>query len=156
MVYVKLITSKAKDRAAPNGKLKPRYMGPYKVLERIGVVAYKLELPPSLVAFHPVFHVSLLRRCVKNGENVVSEPPPDLQENLTVEGRPVRIVARRVKAVGRKKIKMVQVGWDYEGEEEKTWEPEIRIEENFSKWFEKQPKESSKSRKGKDSRTNLD
>ncbi|CAA7042786.1 unnamed protein product [Microthlaspi erraticum] len=87
MVFVKLITFKGKDKAAATGKLKPRYMGPYKVLERIGAVAYKLELPPALVAFHTVFHVSLLRRRVTNGENVVSEPPLDLQENLTVEGR---------------------------------------------------------------------
>ncbi|CAA7041521.1 unnamed protein product [Microthlaspi erraticum] len=154
MVFVKLITFKGKDKAAATGKLKPRYMGPYKVLERIGAVAYKLELPPALVAFHPVFHVSLLRRRVTNGDNVVSEPPPDLQENLTVEGRPVRIVGRRVKSVGRKRIKMVQVVWDCEGEEETTWEPESRMEEKFSKWFEKQPKAPPKPKKGKDSRAN--
>ncbi|CAA7043816.1 unnamed protein product [Microthlaspi erraticum] len=155
LVYLKLITFKGKDKAAATGKLKPRYMGPYKILERIGLVAYKLELPPALVAFHPVFHVSLMKRCVTNGENVVAEPPSDLQDNLTVEGRPVRIIGRRVKAIGRKRVKMIQVVWDCEGEEETTWEPESRMEEKFSKWFEKQPKCSDKPRKGKDSRTNL-
>ncbi|KAL1219272.1 hypothetical protein V5N11_028894 [Cardamine amara subsp. amara] len=158
MVYLKTVTYKGKDRSALTGKLSPRYMGPYKILERIGPVAYRLDLPQSMVAFHKVFHVSMLRKCISNGENVTTEPPSDLREDLTVEGRPVRIVGRRVKAVGRKKVKMIQVLWDCDGEEETTWEPESRMKEKIPKWFEKQeaePKQKEKPRKGKDSRTNL-
>ena len=49
-------------RFGKKGKLNPRYIGPYEILERIGNVAYKLELPPELGGVHPVFHVSMLRK----------------------------------------------------------------------------------------------
>lgn len=102
-------------------------MGPFKILERIGKVAYKMELPTSINLFTTCsmyFHVSMLRKCISDRDNVVSEPPPDLRTNLTVEGRPVRVTGRKTKPEGRKNVKMIQVVWDCIGEEETTWEPE--------------------------------
>lgn len=116
MVYFKTVTYKGKDRASKNGKLSPRYMRPYKILKRIRPMAYKLELLSSMDAFHKVFHVSMLRKYITDRDNVMSEPPPDLRENLTIEGRPVRIVGRKVKADQRKKVKMIQVVWNCDGE----------------------------------------
>ncbi|KAF8049525.1 hypothetical protein N665_2189s0005 [Sinapis alba] len=73
--------------------------------------------------FHNVFHVSMLRKCISDRDNVVVEPPSDLRSNLTVEGRPVRIIGRKSKPEGRKNVKMIQVVWDCDGDEETTWEP---------------------------------
>ncbi|XP_010480983.1 PREDICTED: uncharacterized protein LOC104759797 [Camelina sativa] len=147
MVYLKTVTYKGKDRVALNTKLTPRYMGPYRILERIGPMAYKLELPPAMSAFHPVFHVSMLRKCITGRENVISEPPPDLQVNMTIIGRPVRITGTKMRGPHKKKkTKLIQVVWDCEGIEETTWEPEEVMKVNFKKWFDKReiPRKESK------------
>ncbi|XP_010468691.1 PREDICTED: uncharacterized protein LOC104748796 [Camelina sativa] len=147
MVYLKTVTYKGKDRVALNTKLTPRYMGPYRILERIGPTAYKLELPPAMSAFHPVFHVSMLRKCITGRENVISEPSPDLQVNMTIIGRPVRITGTKMRGPHKKKkTKLIQVVWDCEGIEETTWEPEEVMKVNFKKWFDKReiPRKESK------------
>ncbi|KAL1189134.1 hypothetical protein V5N11_032549 [Cardamine amara subsp. amara] len=111
-----------------------------------------------MAVFHDVFHVSLLRKCVRPGEHVIAEPTPDLQENLTIWGRPTHIICSKVNTVGQRQVQMIQVEWDCEGKQEVTWEPETVMKERFSKWFEKQPRQTSKKdkpRRGTDSRTNL-
>ncbi|XP_019090140.1 PREDICTED: uncharacterized protein LOC109128382 [Camelina sativa] len=152
MVYLKTMTYKGKDWVALNTKLTSRYMGPYQILERIGPKGYKLELPPAMAAFHPVFHLSMLWKCITGRENVISEPPPDLQLNMTIIGRPVRIIGTKMRGSHKKKkLKMIEVVWDCEGVEEITWEPEDVMKVNFKKLFDK----SEVSRKeSKDSRTN--
>ncbi|XP_019088621.1 PREDICTED: uncharacterized protein LOC109127714 [Camelina sativa] len=110
-------------------------MGPYRVLERIGPVAYRLELPPAMDAFHKFFPVSLLRKCITHRENIISESPPDLQENMTIVGRPVRIVDQKIWTNQKKMVKLIQVVWDCDGGEETTWEPDEVMKANFKKWF---------------------
>ncbi|XP_010507075.1 PREDICTED: uncharacterized protein LOC104783644 [Camelina sativa] len=134
MVYLNNVTYKGKDRVALNTKLIPRYMGPYRILERIGPMVYKLELRPAMAAFHPVFHVSMLGKCITGQENVIPESPPDLQVKMTIIGRPVRIIGTKMRGI-----------------EEITWEPEEVIKVNFKKWFDKR-EVTRKERK--DSRTN--
>ncbi|MBW1279426.1 hypothetical protein KYD79_26985, partial [Escherichia coli] len=56
MVYLKIVTYKGKERATKNAKLSLRYMGPYRIVKRFGPVAYELELPPKMKAFHKVYH----------------------------------------------------------------------------------------------------
>ncbi|CAL9239111.1 unnamed protein product [Arabidopsis halleri] len=89
-------------------------------------------------AFHKVFHVSMLRKCITHWKNVISEPPPDLQANMTIVGVPVRIVGRKLRTDRKKKVKLIEVVWDCEGIEETTWEPEEVMKVNFRIWFEKQ------------------
>nr|AAD25146.1 putative retroelement pol polyprotein [Arabidopsis thaliana] len=92
LVYLKAMTYKGAGRFTSRKKLSPRYVGPYKVIERVGAVAYKLDLPPKLNAFHNVFHVSQLRKCLSDQEESVEDVPPGLKENMTVEAWPVRIM----------------------------------------------------------------
>ncbi|KAL1212329.1 hypothetical protein V5N11_006531 [Cardamine amara subsp. amara] len=118
--------------------LSPRYMGPFRIVERVGPVAYRLELPEIMHAFHKVFHVSMLKKCLHRADEVLAEIPSDLQPNMTVEARPLRVLERRVKELRRKKIPMMRVLWDCDRVQEETWEPEARMEVWFRKWFKKQ------------------
>ena len=77
------------------GKLSPRYMGPYEIMERIWEVAYRLRLPPELARIHDVFHVSMLRKCITDPSHVLRDQPVELKEDLTYEERSIQIVDRK-------------------------------------------------------------
>jgi len=137
-VYLKMAILRGPNTSTSETKLSPRYMGPFRIVERVGPVAYRLELPDVMRAFHNVFHVSMLRKCLHKDDEVLAKIPEDLQPNMTLEARPVRVLERRIKEVRRKKIPMIKVLWDCDGVTEETWEPEARIKARFKKWFEKQ------------------
>ena len=92
-----------------NGKLNPRFITPYEVIEKVGPVAYRLALPPDLEKIHNVFHVFMLRRYRSNPSHVVSTETIELRPNLTYEEEPVEILARDVKELRNKKISLVKV-----------------------------------------------
>lgn len=142
-VYLKMITFKGQARTSKKGKLDPRYIGPFTVLERVGDVAYKLELPATMYAFHDVFHVSQLRKCLTDRDVLLPELPPDLRENLTVEARLVKIIDRMEKKTRRKVINMVKVLWECNGREDTTWETKNKMKAEFPRWFEKMKKEKT-------------
>ena len=79
-------------RFGVRGKLNLRYIGPYEVLERIGPVAYRLALPPSLARVHIVFHMSQLRKSLSDANTVIGTHQPEVQLNLTIQKQPVRIL----------------------------------------------------------------
>jgi hypothetical protein len=87
------------QRFHKKGKLAPRYIGPYKILERRGELSYKLELPPKLSKFHDVFHVSQLRKCLQAPNQPetfkeVDQDTIDLNHDLTYHERPIRILEK--------------------------------------------------------------
>ena len=137
-VYLKMAMLRGPNRSISETKLSPRYMGPFRIVERVGPVAYRLELPDVMRAFHKVFHVSMLRKCLHKDDEVLAKIPEDLQPNMTLEARPVRVLERRIKELRRKKIPVIKVLWDCDGVTEETWEPEARMKARFKKWFEKQ------------------
>nr|CAD1823682.1 unnamed protein product [Ananas comosus var. bracteatus] len=106
------------------GKLSPRYIGPYEVLERIGTVAYRLALPPKLASVHNVFHVSNLRKYVHDLEHVLVYKPPELQKDMSYEEFPVMILAREVRKLRNREIPYVKVRWSNHSDREATWELE--------------------------------
>ncbi|KAF8087920.1 LOW QUALITY PROTEIN: hypothetical protein N665_0561s0003 [Sinapis alba] len=136
LLYLKMITFKGKSRVSRRRKLDPRYMGPFKIVERVGKVAYKLDLPSKMEAFHNVFHVSQLWKCLTDQDIVEPEIPIDLCKNLTLGLRPARIVDRMEKATRKKTLQMVKVIWDCNGIEKTTWETEARMTADFPKWFD--------------------
>ncbi|WVZ53113.1 hypothetical protein U9M48_004099 [Paspalum notatum var. saurae] len=102
-VYPKVSPMRGIRRFNIKGKLAPGYIGPFKVLEKKGVVAYKLELPPGLTGVHDVFHVSQSKKCLRVPEE---EAPPeglDVREDLTYTEHPKRVT-------GNKRIKMCECG----------------------------------------------
>ena len=84
-------------RFQKHGKLNPRYINPFRILERIGSVAYRLELPQDLERIHDVFHVSMLRKYISDPSLVLGATPIELNEDLSFEIQPMRIVDQRMK-----------------------------------------------------------
>ena len=94
------------------------------MLERIGPVAYRLTLPLSLSRVHEVLHVSQLRKCISNLDTMIETNQPEVQPNLTVSERPVRILDKVKKTLRQKTIPVVKVLWSDQTEWEATWETE--------------------------------
>ncbi|GKG34086.1 hypothetical protein Tco_0434245, partial [Tanacetum coccineum] len=91
------------------GKLNPRYVGPFKVLKKVGAVAYKLEIPQELSRVHNTFHVSNLKKCYSDDPLVVPEEP-------------VEIMDRKVKQLRQSRVPIVEVQWNSRRGPEFTWE----------------------------------
>ena len=96
-VFLKVSPWKKVMRFGKNGKLSPRFIGPYEVIEKVGIVAYHLALPLALEKIHNVFHVSMLWRYRSNPSHVVSSKTIELRLDLTYEEEPEEILAREVK-----------------------------------------------------------
>ena len=96
-------------RFGKRGKLSPRYIGPYEIIERVGSLAYRLALPPELARIHNVFHVSMLRKYIADPSHVLQEQPISLTRDLSYEEEPVQILDRREKVLRTKSISLVKV-----------------------------------------------
>ncbi|GJX20838.1 putative reverse transcriptase domain-containing protein [Tanacetum coccineum] len=94
------------------GKLNPRYVGPFKVLEKVGEVAYKLELPEELSRVHNTFHVSNLKKCYADEPLAVPLDGLHFDDKLQFVEEPVEIVDREVKRLKRSRIPLVKVRWN--------------------------------------------
>ena len=105
-------------RFGNKGRLNPRHVRPFEVLENIGALAYRVTLPPKLGKIHNVFHVSLLRKYVYDASHVVQIKP--LIENLAYKEYPIRIVDTMDKILGRVIVKLVNVQWSNHEEREVT------------------------------------
>ncbi|KAA0058810.1 pol protein [Cucumis melo var. makuwa] len=95
-VFLKVALMRGVLRFERRGKLSPRFVGPFEILERIGPVAYRLALPPSLSTVHDVFHVSMLKKYVSDPSYVVDYEPLEIDENLSYTEQPVEVLAREV------------------------------------------------------------
>ena len=103
------------------GKLSPRYLGPYKILKRVGKVAYELELPAKLVAAPPVFHILLLKKCVGDLASVVTLESVPGKDSLFYEDVPVEILDRQVRRLRNKKVASIKVFFRSQSVEGATW-----------------------------------
>ncbi|KAL0549281.1 hypothetical protein IC582_013762 [Cucumis melo] len=135
-VFLKVAPMKGVLRFERRGKLSPRFVGPFEILERIGPVAYRLALPPSLSAVHDVFHVSMLRKYVPDPSHVVDYEPLEIDENLSYVEQPVEVLAREVKTLRNKQIPLVKVLWRNHRVEEATWEREDDMRSRYPELFE--------------------
>ena len=133
---LKVSPTKGVIRFGLRGKLNPRYVGPFEILERIGDMAYQLALPSSLDGVHNVFHVSMLRKYVRDPEQIVELEPLNVQPNLTSVERPVRIVDSKEQVLRRRVIKYVKVQWTNQTEREATWELEAEMRSRYPGLFD--------------------
>ena len=134
-VFLKVSPWKKVMRFGRKGKLIPRFIGPYEVIEKVGPVAYRLALPPELERIHNVFHVSMLRRYRSDPSHVVSSKTIELRPNLMHEEEPVEILAREMKELWNKRIPLVKVLWRNHKTEEATWESEEVIQHQYPQLF---------------------
>ncbi|XP_057482029.1 uncharacterized protein LOC130768958 [Actinidia eriantha] len=123
-------------RFEKKGKLNPRYVGTFEILEKIGPVAYRLALTPEFANIHDVFHVSMLRKYVADTTHVLEQPPIALEKNLKYEERPMRIMDTRVKQLRSKVIPLVKVWWENQSIGEATWEKESDMRQKYPHLFE--------------------
>ena len=134
-VFLKVSPWKKVMRFGKKGKLSPRFIGPYEVIEKVGPMAYRLALPPDLEKIHNVFHVSMLRRYRSDQSHVVFSETIELRPDLTYEEEPVEILAREVKELRNKKIPLVKVLWRNHKTEEATWENEETMRQQYLQLF---------------------
>jgi hypothetical protein len=123
-VYLKVSPMKGVKRFGVIGKLSPRYIGSFPILEKCGKVTYKLELPPSLAGVHDIFHVSQLKKCLKAPVDVVLPKVAPLDTDLTYPEHPIKILDQKSRATRRKTIKFYKIQWSNHTEEKVTWESE--------------------------------
>ncbi|XP_075082496.1 uncharacterized protein LOC142166856 [Nicotiana tabacum] len=130
-VFLKVSPMKGIMRFGRKGKLSPRYIGLYPILERIGLVAYRLALPPELSSVHPVFHVSMLRQYFHDPSHVFDRQEIEVDDTLTYEEVVVTIVDRKVRRLRTKDVSLVKVIWSNHSAEEAMWEPEKAMKIHF-------------------------
>jgi hypothetical protein len=123
-VYLKVSPMKDVKRFGVTGKLSPRYIGPFPILEKCGNVASKLELPPSLAGVHDIFHVSQLKKYLNAPVDVVLPKVAPLDTDLTYPEHPIKILDQKNYVTRRKMIKFYKIQWSNHTEGEATWESE--------------------------------
>jgi hypothetical protein len=123
-VYLKVSPMKDVKRFGVKGKLSPRYIGPFLILEKCKNVAYKLELPPSLAGVHDIFHVSQLKKYLKAPVDVVLPEVAPLDTDWTYPEHPIKILDQKSRVIRRKTIKFYKIQWSNHTEEEAIWESE--------------------------------
>ena len=134
-VFLKVSPMRGVTRFGVKGKLAPRYIGPFEITNRIGHVAYRPDLPPQLGRVHNVFHVSMLRKYIPDPSHVIQYLEVPIQENVTYEEQPVRILGREFKVLRNREIPLVKVLWEHHKEDEATWELETEMYEKYPHLF---------------------
>jgi hypothetical protein len=119
-VYIKVSPMRGLCHFKVRGKLALRFIGPIKILERRGEVAYQLELPSQLFDVHDVFYVSQLKKCLRVPEEQIPMEELDAKEDLSYQEYPVKILETSKRVMRNKKIKMCKVQWSHHTEEEAT------------------------------------
>ncbi|GJY46023.1 hypothetical protein Tco_0435086 [Tanacetum coccineum] len=126
-VLLKVTPWKGVVHFGKKGKLAPRYVGPFEILERIGLVAYRLRLPEELNSVHDTFHVSNLKKCLADANLHVPLDEIKVDKTLRFVEEPVEIMDREIKKLKRRKIALVKVRWNSKRGPEFTWEHEDQM-----------------------------
>ncbi|GKA84257.1 putative reverse transcriptase domain-containing protein [Tanacetum coccineum] len=134
-VLLKVSPWKGVMRFGKKGKLAPRYVGPFEILERVGPVAYRLRLPEELIDVHDTFHVSNLKKCWANVNLQVPLNEIKIDKTLHFVEEPVEIMDREVKSLKRSRIPLVKVRWNSKHGPEFTWEREDYMKSKYPQLF---------------------
>ncbi|KAD4180494.1 hypothetical protein E3N88_29085 [Mikania micrantha] len=135
-VLLKVSPWKGVIRFRKRGKLSPRFIGPFKIIARIGEVAYRLELPDELSGIHNTFHVSYLRKCLADESAYVPLEDLEIDDKLNYVEKPVAILDRKVKQLRNKSLNQVKVQWKNRRGSDATWESEDEMRKFYPFLFD--------------------
>ncbi|GKA19678.1 putative reverse transcriptase domain-containing protein [Tanacetum coccineum] len=117
------------------GKLNPRYIGPFKILSKVGPIAYRLELPQQLIKFHSTFHVSNLKKCLSNKSLVIPLEEIQIDDKLHFIEEPIEIMDQEVKWLKQSRIPIIKVRWSSRKGPKFTWEHEDQFGSKYPHIF---------------------
>jgi hypothetical protein len=120
------------QRFKVKGRLSPRFIEPFLILKRVGEASYQLELPDHLADVHDVFHVSQLKKCLREPEEQLPMEDLSVQDDLTYMEYLIKILDTLTRVTRSKVIRMCKVQWSHHGEDETTWEREEELQIDFS------------------------
>jgi hypothetical protein len=138
-VYLRVSPTKGVQRFGIKGKLAPRYVGPFEILNVCGLVAYKIRLPSQLAAIHDVFDISQLKKCVKVPTEIVETCAIEIEPDLSYIEQPIQILDTKERLTRRRTVKMYKILWDHHTEKEATWETESYLQRNFPNFLQANP-----------------
>ncbi|WMV57802.1 hypothetical protein MTR67_051187 [Solanum verrucosum] len=98
-------------RFGKKGKCSPRYIGPYRISKKIGNVAYEFELPQELAVVHPVFHISILKKCMDDPSLIIPTEDIGIKDILSYKESHIQILDRQVCKLRTKQVASVKVLW---------------------------------------------
>ncbi|GJX73729.1 putative reverse transcriptase domain-containing protein, partial [Tanacetum coccineum] len=136
-VILKVSPWKGVVRFGKRGKLNPRYVGPFKVLAKVGAITYKLELPQKLSRVHNMFHVSNLKKCYSDEPLAIPLDGLHIDDKLRFVEEPVEIMDREVKRLKQSRIPNFKVRWNSRRGPEFTWEREDQFQKKYPHLFTK-------------------
>ncbi|GJS51104.1 putative reverse transcriptase domain-containing protein [Tanacetum coccineum] len=134
-VMLKVSPWKGVIRFDKRGKLNPRYIGPFKIIAKVGTVAYRLELPEKLSRVHSTFHVSKLKKCMADEPLAIPLDEIQVDDKLNFIEEPVEIMDREVKRLKQSRIPIVKVRWNSKRGPEFTWEREDQMQKKYPHLF---------------------
>jgi hypothetical protein len=134
-VYLRVSPTRGVKRFRIKGKLAPRYIDLFLILARLGNVAYRLELPPTLAGLHNVFYVSQLKKCLKPPVDVIVDDVSPLDTNMSYLEHPVKILDQQDRVTRHRTIRFFKVQWSRHSEQESTWEIEEFLHSNYPEFL---------------------
>ncbi|XP_017974478.1 PREDICTED: uncharacterized protein LOC108661560 [Theobroma cacao] len=134
-VLLKVSPTKRVMKFCMKGKLSPRYIGPFEILERVGAMAYHLALQPELSNIHFVFYVSMLRKYNLNPSHVIRYETIQLKDDLNYKEQPIALLDLQVKKLRSKDVASVKVLWENHTSEEVMWEAEEEMRTKYPHLF---------------------
>ncbi|GKD47993.1 putative reverse transcriptase domain-containing protein [Tanacetum coccineum] len=137
MVMLKVSPWKGVIRFGKRGKLNPCYIGPFKVLAKVEMIAYRIKLPDQLIHVHNTFHVSNLKKCYADEPLAMSLDEIQIDDKLSFIKEPVEIMDREVKQLNQSRIPIVKVRWNSRRGPEFTWECDDQIKMKYPHLFAK-------------------
>jgi hypothetical protein len=134
-VYLKVSPMKGVNRFGVKGKLAPRYIGLFPILEQCGPVAYRLQLPETLSTIHNVFHVSQLKKCLRIRDPTIDVVGVALEPDLTYSEHPIQVLDQKDMITRKRTLKFYKIQWNQHTEDEATWETQDFLEKNFPRFL---------------------